>query len=77
MQELITYIVSKLVEKPEQVKVAEVAAAEKTIIEIRVAAHDLAKVIGREGRTFKALRSIVHSLDIQEKKDIVVDIVNS
>lgn len=77
MQELITYIVGKLVEKPEQVKVTEVAAAEKTIIEIRVAAHDLAKVIGREGRTFKALRSIVHSLDIQEKKDIVVDIVNS
>lgn len=77
MQELITYIVGKLVEKPEQVRVNEVMAADKAIIEIRVAAHDLAKVIGREGRTFKALRSIVHSLDIKEKKDIVVDIVNS
>ena len=77
MQELITYIVGKLVEKPDQVKVMPVDTPEKSIIEIRVAAQDLAKVIGREGRTFKALRSMVHALDPQQKKDIVVDIVNS
>lgn len=77
MQELITYIVGKLVEKPELVQVTEVDTTEKSIIEIRVAAHDLAKVIGREGRTFKALRSMVHALDPQQKKDIVVDIVNT
>lgn len=76
MEELIKYIVSKLVEKPELIIINQVESGEKTLIEIRVAAHDLARVIGREGRTFKALRSIVHALD-QQKRDIVVDIINA
>ena len=70
----IEYFVTKLVDKPEGVNVTEIQAPEKYIIEIRVAAQDIAKVIGKEGRTFKALRALASAADPQTRKDIVVDI---
>lgn len=74
LKNIIEYFVTKLVEKPDGVTVTEIQTAEKTIIEIRVAAQDLAKVIGKEGRTFKALRALANAADPYTQKDIVVDI---
>jgi uncharacterized protein len=71
---LVEFFVTKLVNKPEGVIVTEVKAPEKDIIEIRVAAPDLARVIGKEGRTFKALRALANAADPHTRKDIVVDI---
>ncbi|MBA3954033.1 KH domain-containing protein [Candidatus Dependentiae bacterium] len=73
--QLIEHFIVKLVEKPEAIVISEVETAGKSIIEIRVAAQDIAKVIGKEGRTFKALRSLIHCVDPEARKDIVVDIV--
>lgn len=75
LKELIAYFVYQLVDNKDVVSVEEIPGIDKTLIEIKVAASDLAKVIGKEGRTFKALRSLVRTIDIKEQKDIVVDIV--
>ncbi len=74
LKNIIEYFVTKMVEKPDGVTVTEIQTAEKTIIEIKVAAQDLAKVIGKEGRTFKALRALANAADPHTQKDIVVDI---
>jgi uncharacterized protein len=76
LKQLLEHFVSKLVDKPELVTIKEIETANKAIIEIRVAPQDLAKVIGREGRVFKALRSLIQVVDPQANKDIVVDVVS-
>ena len=73
LTQLVTYFISKLVENPDVVVISEITKDDKNIIEIRVAPQDLARVIGKEGRTFKALRSLVNAVDIQNHKDIVVE----
>ncbi len=75
VKQLIEHFVMKLVDKPEQVKIVEIESPTKTIMEIRVSAQDIAKVIGREGRTFKALRSLLQAVDPKVTRDIVVDII--
>ena len=75
LKELIAYFVYQLVDNKDVVSIEEIQSIDKTLIEIKVAASDLAKVIGKEGRTFKALRSLVRTIDIKHPKDIVVDIV--
>ena len=72
--QVLEHIVTKIVEKPEAVTIGIVHTADKSVIEIRVAAQDIAKVIGKEGRTFKALRALVHVIDAHAYKDVVVDI---
>lgn len=76
LTQLVTYFVSKLVENPDVVVISEITKEDKNIIEIRVAPQDLARVIGKEGRTFKALRSLVNAVDIQNHKDVVVDVLS-
>jgi predicted RNA-binding protein YlqC (UPF0109 family) len=71
---LVEYIVKSLVSKPEVVSVSEVDVQGKHILQIRVSSHDIAKVIGGGGRTFRALRTVVSPVLPSEIKDIVVDI---
>ena len=72
---LVEHIVKRLVDKPDAVIVSDVESEGKHILQIHVAAQDLAKVIGSEGRTFRALRSVVSLVGAQDHiKDIVVDI---
>lgn len=59
MKELIKYIVDKLVDHPEAVEVTEREDGDTVIVELRVAKEDLGKVIGKQGRTAKAMRSIL------------------
>jgi predicted RNA-binding protein YlqC (UPF0109 family) len=75
LKQLVTYFVSKLVDNPTVVVISEITSDDKNIIEIRVAPQDLSRVIGKEGRTFKALRSLVNAVDPQTHKDIVVDAI--
>lgn len=75
LKKIVEYFVLKIVDKPEVVSISEIELHGKSVIEIRVASQDLAKVIGKEGRTFKALRMLVNTIDPQAHKDIVVDIV--
>jgi predicted RNA-binding protein YlqC (UPF0109 family) len=59
MKELIEYIAKSLVDNPDQVEVKEIAGEKTLIYEMRVGQGDLGKVIGKEGRTAKAIRSII------------------
>jgi len=59
MKELIKYMAQALVDHPEQVEVSEVIGEQTSVIELRVAKEDLGKVIGKQGRTAKAMRTIL------------------
>ncbi|MBI3183122.1 MAG: KH domain-containing protein [Myxococcales bacterium] len=59
MTELITYIARALVDKPEQVELRETAAEAGKVYELKVAAEDIGKVIGRDGRTVNAMRTLL------------------
>lgn len=75
LKELVEYIVKKLVDKPEKVSVAEISGEQATIIELRVAPEDLGKVIGKEGKTARAIRTLVHASASKERKRAVLEIL--
>lgn len=75
VKQLLQFIVSKIVDKPESVVISEIEISGKNVIEIRVASQDLAKVIGKEGRTFKAMRGLIYSIEPNSNKDLVVDVI--
>ena len=72
---LIEQIAKRLVDKPESVSVIEVQGQQSTVIELRVAPEDLGKVIGKEGRTARSLRTLVHAVGVREKKRVVLEIL--
>lgn len=73
--ELVHFFVSKLVDKPDLVTVKQIAIEGKNVIEVRVSSHDLPRVIGKEGRTFKAIKLLVNSISKDLYQDVVIDIV--
>lgn len=75
LKELVESIVRKLVDNPTQVSVSEISGEQATIIELRVAPEDLGKVIGREGRTARSIRTLVHAAATKERKRAVLEIL--
>ncbi|MEI7580972.1 MAG: KH domain-containing protein [bacterium] len=75
LKDLVEHIVKKLVDKPEAVQVSEVNGEQAIIIELRVASEDLGKVIGKEGRTARSIRTLVHAAATKEKKRAVLEIL--
>ena len=75
LKELITYIAGALVDKPDQVQVSEVEGEQTTVLELRVAKEDLGKVIGRQGRTARAMRTILGAASSKMKKRSVLEIL--
>ena len=73
VQELLRFSVTKLVEKPELITITKMDVPEKLVYEIRVDSSDLAKVIGREGKIFKALRALIVIHHPNTPCDLVVD----
>lgn len=73
LKELVEYIVKQLVDKPELVVVAQKYDDGKAILEIRVANQDLKRVIGKEGRVVRAIRTMVNCLEPQENIEINLD----
>jgi predicted RNA-binding protein YlqC (UPF0109 family) len=74
VHELVTMIVRALVDDPEQVNVNKVEGERSIIFEVRVAADDLGKVIGKNGRIANALRTLIRAAGTKERKSIWVDI---
>ncbi len=74
MNELVTMIVRALVDDPEQVVVNTVEGERSIILEVRVAADDLGKVIGKGGRIANALRTLVRAAGAKDRKSIWIDI---
>ena len=75
MVELVKYIAQSLVEKPEAVDVREVENEDSIVIELRVDPDDMGKVIGKQGRIAKAIRTVVKAASIRENKKYIVEIV--
>jgi len=75
LKELIVYIAGSLVDKPDQVQVTEVEGEQTTVLELRVAKEDLGKVIGRQGRTARAMRTILGAASSKVKKRAVLEIL--
>ncbi len=75
MKELIEYIVKALVDQPDQVRVVEVEGEKTSVIEISVAKEDLGKIIGKQGRTARALRTILTAASTKLKKRSVLEII--
>jgi hypothetical protein len=75
MKELISYIAQALVDNPEQVAVNEVKGNQTSILELKVAKEDLGKVIGKQGRTAQAMRTIFSSASAKVKKRTVLEII--
>ena len=75
MKELISYIAQALVDHPEEVKVTEVEGDQTSVLELKVAKEDLGKVIGKQGRTARAMRTILSAASAKLKKRSVLEII--
>ena len=75
MKELISYIAKALVDKPEEVTVSEIEGEQTSVIELKVAKEDLGKVIGKQGRTARAMRTILSTASTKIRKRSVLEII--
>lgn len=75
MGELVETIAKALVDNPDQVEVNEIEGTQSVIIELRVAEEDMGKIIGKQGRIAKAIRTVVKAAAIKENKRVVVEII--
>ncbi|MGO9571624.1 MAG: KH domain-containing protein [Desulfomonilaceae bacterium] len=75
MRELIEYIAKALVDNPDEVSVSEVEGEVASVLELKVAKTDLGKVIGKQGRTARAMRTILSAASTKLKKRAVLEIL--
>ncbi len=76
MKELVEFIVKSLVDKPDAVSITEVEGEKASILELRVDQADLGKVIGKQGRTAKAIRTILNASGVKSGKKTVLEILD-
>ncbi len=75
MKDLIASIAKALVDKPEEVEVTEIEGEQTSVIELRVAKGDFGKIIGKQGRTAVAIRTILNAASAKMKKRCVLEIL--
>ena len=75
MKDLITEIVKALVDQPEEVSVNEIGGDHTTVLEVRVAKTDMGKVIGKQGRTAQAIRTIMSAAAGKARKRYIMEVV--
>jgi len=75
LKELIEYIARALVDRPDDVEVAEISGEQTVVLELKVAKEDLGKVIGKQGRTVKAMRALLAAASSKLKKRADLEIL--
>ena len=75
MRALVEYITKSLVDTPEEVVVTEVEGEKTTVLELRVAPSDLGKVIGKQGKTARAIRVILNAASTKSRRRTVLEIL--
>lgn len=75
MVELVKFVAQKLVNKPDAVDVREVDGPESVVIELRVDPDDMGKVIGKQGRIAKSIRTVVKAATLKNEKPVFVEII--
>jgi len=76
VKELLSYIVSNLVEFPDQVTITETEEGDTIVYKLKTAQSDMGKIIGRQGKIAKEIRALVKALGLRDDKRIQVDIVD-
>jgi predicted RNA-binding protein YlqC (UPF0109 family) len=76
MAELLEYLARQLVDKPDEVRVEEVDEGDMLVLRLHVAEEDLGKVIGRQGRIARALRTVVRASSARERRRVQLEIVD-
>jgi uncharacterized protein len=75
MKDLIEHIAKSLVDQPDKVQVREVQGEQTTVLELRVATEDLGKVIGKQGKTARAMRTLLAAAGMKIRKRFVLEIL--
>ena len=75
MTKLVEAIAKSLVDRPENVEVTETSTRQGTVVQLKVDPDDMGKVIGKQGRIAKAIRSVVKAAASKEDKKVIVDIL--
>ncbi len=75
MKELLELIAKALVDRPEEISVTQIDGEQTTVLELRVAQDDLGKVIGKQGRTARAIRTILGAAGMKVRKRFVLEIL--
>lgn len=75
LRELVDYLARGLVDHPEEVEVEEIAEPDALVFELKVAEQDLGKVIGKQGRTAKALRTILAAASAKTRRRVILEIL--
>ncbi|MFH0902567.1 MAG: KH domain-containing protein [Pseudomonadota bacterium] len=75
LRELVRYIATALVDNPDSVEVSEIEGEQTSVLELRVAKEDLGKVIGKQGRTARAMRTILSAASMRIRKRAVLEIL--
>ncbi|MFB0525905.1 MAG: KH domain-containing protein [bacterium] len=75
MKELVIYVVRQLVDNPEKVKVKEIRGEQNIILELSTAKEDIGKVIGKQGRTIKALRTLLNAASVKSGHRVTLEVI--
>ena len=75
MKELLEYLAKSLVDSPDEVQVKLLEAEKTVVLELRVAADDMGKIIGKNGRIAQAIRTVIKAAAVKEGKRVVVEII--
>ncbi|MBP3372497.1 MAG: KH domain-containing protein [Clostridia bacterium] len=75
MEELLKHLAQSLVENPDQVTVTRVENERNIVLELRVAESDMGRVIGKQGRIAKAIRTVIKAATMREDKRVLVEIL--
>jgi hypothetical protein len=75
MKELVTYLAKALVSNPDEVEVSEIQGETAAILELRVAKEDLGRIIGKQGRTAKSIRTLINAAASRTNRKVVLEIV--
>jgi len=75
MKELVEFIAKSLVDNPDSVVVKEVEEEQSTILKLTVAPEDMGKIIGKQGRIAKAIRTVIKAVAVKHNKRVIVEII--
>lgn len=75
LRELVTYLARSLVEHPDQVEVREVEEPDALVLEVKVADSDLGRIIGKQGRTAKAIRTVLSAASAKLRRRVILEIL--
>ncbi len=75
MKELVIYLAKALVNNPDEVEVSEIQGETAAILELRVAKEDLGRIIGKQGRTAKSIRTLINAAASRTNRKVVLEIV--